>query len=453
MMNRSDRQRQDGQSIVLVAVAMVALVIFVAVTVDMSNAYHHRRVAQNAADAAALAGAEELGRQINNKKPSDSRIKATMNDFAERNGIEDTNGTLADDQNTNVEGFYLDGKHDVIGVVGNGSVPGKAVGIRAITHIVAPTFFGGIMGFDGYPVQARAAVLHEIACTGGWCMLPIAIHDNGFLTAAETTAEGQCFNMWDGAGSGNFGWVNWSLNGDLGEYSCKSEELYNWDYVGDLVDDCSAQCLNINMNPDYCVRIDPNDIQVGDPVGGTTGVKNGDFIRDWLKYYIVDHGEPVEILIYDTTMGPANKGPETGCAKPTNENGLRYRTAGFACFEMTGFRLSNGKGAVQCDLGTDLDPVTGKPILHCQECTRNDDGTITCPGYSGGLVCNPSDRDDSDGVVTLDYPGDCTDLYGYDCEFETGDVNRITGKFISCVAGATGDCKAVGNVLAPTLDE
>ncbi len=444
-MNRSDDQRQGGQSIVLVAVAMVALVIFVAVTVDMSNAYHYRRVAQNAADAAALAGAAELGRQINNKKPSDSAIKATMNDFAELNEIEDTNGTLADDENTNVEGFYLDGKHDVIGEVGSGSVPAKAVGIRAITHIVAPTFFGGIVGFDGYPVQARAAVLHEVACTGGWCMLPIAVHDTGFLESVDA-AEDQCFNMWDGAGNGNFGWLNWSLNGLNDEYSCKSDSLYGLGYVGDLVDDCSADCLDINMNPDYCYRIDPTDINFGEVVGGTTGVKNGDAIRGWLEYYSQRDTEPVQIIVYKTTLGPANKGPEAGCAKPTNKNGLRYDIAGFACFKMTGFRLSNGKGAVQCDLGSD-------GLVHCHDCTRLADGTINCEGHSLGLVCDPSDRDPSDGVVTLDYPGTCTDLYGNECDYETGDVNRITGRFISCVSGSSGDCRAVGNMLAPTLDE
>jgi hypothetical protein len=445
-MNRSDRHRQGGQSIVLVAVAMVALFIFVAITVDMSNAYHHRRVAQNAADSAALAGATELGRQINSKKASDSKIKAEMNDFAERNGILDTNGVLADAENANVEGYYLDGHRNVIGVVGGGSVPSRAVGIRAVTHTDAPAFFGGIMGFDGYPLQARAAVLHEVACTGGWCMLPIAVNDTGFMASAESAA-GQCFNMWDGAGNGNFGWVNWSLNPpeDPFKYSCKSDNLYGWGYTGDLVDDCSAQCLDINMNPDYCVRIDPNDIRYGDPVGGTTGVKNGDFIRDWLKYYILDP-KPVQILVYDTTMGPTKKGPEEGCAKPTNENGLRYKVKGFACFKMTGFRLSHGKGATQCDLG--VDPVTGEEKIYCQECARNDDGTLACPGYAPNLTCNPSDP-----TVTIDFPGACTDAYGYDCDYETGDVNRITGWFVSCVAGAGGDCKAIGNMLAPTLDE
>lgn len=440
-MNEGNNQKQRGQSIILVAVAMVALVIFVALAVDLSNTYHHRRVAQNAADAAALAGAQELGRQLNLKVKTDSLIKQEMNDFAERNGIEDTNSSLADPINDNVEGYYLDPGKGVIGTVGGGTVPDKAVGIRAITHITAPTYFGGILGFDGYPVQARAAVFFDVACTGGWCMLPIAINDTGFMDVASQQ-PGQCFDMWDGAGAGNFGWVNWSLNSPEGtdKYSCKSEELYNWGFTDDLPSDCSAQCLDINMNPNYCVRINPADIGYHDPVGGTSGIKNGDFIREWFKYYITE-GTPVQVLVYDTTIGNKKTGQEAGCANPSNENGLRYRTVGFACFVMTGFRLSHGQGATQCDLGLD-------GVIHCQECTWDDstgETLLQCPSGGVSLTCDP--------VTTADYPGECETADGVKCEFETGDVNRISGKFVSCFHGEGGDCKAIGNVLAPRLGE
>jgi hypothetical protein len=450
MKNKHDGQKQVGQSLILVAVAMVALVIFVAITVDMSNAYHNRRVAQNAADSAALAGAEELGRQMGEKSPNDAAIKADMNDFAERNGIEDTGGSLADAENANVEGEYLNVNHATVGTIGSGSVPKKAVGVRATTHITAPTFFGGIVGFQGYPLQASAAVVYDAACTGGWCMLPIAIHDTGYLTV--TQSELGCFNMWDGAGAGNFGWVNWSLNGPDGQedlYSCQNESLRDWDFTGELPaelpSDCSADCLDINMDPNYCMRVDPAHIQYHDPVGGTSGVKNGDFIRDWLKYYIKER-EPVQVLVYDQTLGNKKKGPEDGCANPNNTGGLRYRVEGFACFVMTGFRLSHGKGATQCDILSD------GATLACQECTRETDPvtkevTITCPSSSGTFDCDPS------AAVDFPDPEDCTTAYGDPCDYETGDVNRISGRFISCFGGEGGDCKAIGNLLAPRLTE
>jgi hypothetical protein len=201
------------------------------------------------------------------------------------------------------------------------------------------------------------------------------------------------------------------------------------------------------MDPNYCIRINPEDIAVGDAVGGTTGVKNGDMIRDRLKYYILD-GAPVKILVYDQTLGNKKKGAEQGCATLNNNGGLRYSVAGFACFEMTGFRLSHGQGATECDLIIGAD---GARSLACQECTSETDPatkitTVSCPGRDeSALSCSPA--------LAADYPGVCEDPEGNPCEFETGAVNRITGRFVNCFAGSSGRCKATGSMLAPRLDE
>ena len=144
-------KEQQGQTLVLVAVALIVLVIFAAIAVDLSNGYVHRRTAQNAADAAALAGARELARQLNEYREQPWRrneflIKAEMNDFAERNGIEDTNDSPGDAINTNVTGYFIDstGEHVSEYVIGDvGSVPQAARGVEAIAHTVAPSFFSG----------------------------------------------------------------------------------------------------------------------------------------------------------------------------------------------------------------------------------------------------------------------------------------------------------------------
>ena len=120
-MEENNDLRQRGQSIILVAVALVALVIFAAIAVDVANTYLHRRTAQNAADAAALAGARDLGRQLNEctmlpdcnidenfwMYSSEFPIMEEMNDFAERNGIEDTDELPGNYINQNVTGYYL----------------------------------------------------------------------------------------------------------------------------------------------------------------------------------------------------------------------------------------------------------------------------------------------------------------------------------------------------------
>src|SRR5690348_4544063 len=58
--NVQRRQRQQGQVIVLFAIALIAMLAMFGVAVDGGTLYIQRRTAQNAADAAALAGARAM---------------------------------------------------------------------------------------------------------------------------------------------------------------------------------------------------------------------------------------------------------------------------------------------------------------------------------------------------------------------------------------------------------
>jgi uncharacterized membrane protein len=58
--SRSTRKGQAGQSTVFVAFALVALLCFLALAIDVGYLRYQRRQIQTAADAAALAGASEL---------------------------------------------------------------------------------------------------------------------------------------------------------------------------------------------------------------------------------------------------------------------------------------------------------------------------------------------------------------------------------------------------------
>jgi hypothetical protein len=69
---------------VLVAVCLVAILAFLALVIDVGNAYAQRRQTQNAADAGALAGAHELA-----IGSSTSEIQARANEYAvQRNGAD-----------------------------------------------------------------------------------------------------------------------------------------------------------------------------------------------------------------------------------------------------------------------------------------------------------------------------------------------------------------------------
>ncbi len=339
-MYREDEDR--GQSAVLVAISMLVLVIFAAISVDVSSAYLGRRTAQNAADGAALAAARQLAYQYNVGVYNDSAIKMELNDFAERNGVEDTGGVLADSDNRNVVGIYLDEHQAPIsgGIIGSGSVPANAIGVEATVYITTPAFFGGIMGRSGYPVQAQAAVLLDIAC-GADCIVPIATH------ADTITATGSCFNIFNGVGPGNFGWLNWSSQG----IHCHQ-------------DDCSTKCLEENLAPGTCRS---GFIRYGEWVAGSPGDKNSGLVREQLDYYI-DTPQEFTVIVWDTTRDAG------GCNQ-------EYRAVGFARMQLLGYQLAQGKGNAYGHNGVGCTPMGLEPGEDPNDGVRL---TATFLGWAGG---------------------------------------------------------------------
>ncbi|RPJ20526.1 MAG: hypothetical protein EHM35_19360 [Planctomycetaceae bacterium] len=311
---------ERGQTAVLVAIAMLVVVIFAAITVDISSAYLGRRTAQNAADGAALAAARQLAHQYNTGVYSDNLIKRELNDFGERNGAEDTGGVLADADNHSVTGVYLDEGENSIGVIGAGSVPANAMGVESTVYITTPGFFGGIMGRSGYPVQAQAAVVLDIACGAG-CIVPIATHRDTI-----TTTPG-CFNIFNGDGPGNFGWLNWSSQGIFCDQN-----------------DCSAPCLEDNLAPGTCRS---GFIRFGEWVAGSPGDMNSGLVRQQLKYYI-DTPEEFTVIVWDTTREAG------GCNQ-------EYRAVGFARMQLLGYKLAQGGGNAYGHDGVGCTPMGLQP--------------------------------------------------------------------------------------------
>lgn len=128
--------KSAGQSLVLVALAMFALVAFAALLLDGGQLYMNRRAAQSAADAGALAGAYELCNL--------SRIESIAISVAETYAMTHNSATDAD-----VE------------------VDEEAKTVTVITYINAETFFAKVFGIDMGEVSATA--------TAG-CFLPAGVH-------------------------------------------------------------------------------------------------------------------------------------------------------------------------------------------------------------------------------------------------------------------------------------
>jgi Flp pilus assembly protein TadG len=351
-------EKQGGQSIILVAIMALALVALAAMAVDLSSAYFNRRTAQNAADAAALSAAEELAWQRNrygknvDKNKGAQDINIAGNELAERNGIEDTDPLP--EINDNVELYYTDPDGNPLSLVPTGkndTTRGDAFGIRALTYITAPTFLGGVLGWDGYPVNAVAAVSIRAPVCAVDCVVPIATYWNisptlGLTRTFETSdvpnwlsytqwtttsvTPFQCYNIWNGGDPGNFGWLQWSLQ----DIFCDT-------------DDCGEQCLGDNLNPEYCIGY----LGIGEWVAGGPGTVNGDYVRERLDEWISEPGfweDPDDPGPRDFTVPVYTIKQGGGC----NDE---YLVAGFARMQLIGYKLSQG-GSATVEVDPWVDP-------------------------------------------------------------------------------------------------
>ncbi len=87
--HRNDsRREQGGQIIVIAAIAMVALIGGVSLVLEGGNAYAHQRVAQNAADSVANAGAGVLAAKFGGASKADGDVLTAMDAMATANALD-----------------------------------------------------------------------------------------------------------------------------------------------------------------------------------------------------------------------------------------------------------------------------------------------------------------------------------------------------------------------------
>lgn len=172
---RSGRlKRQAGHALITTAIMLTAVIGFVGIATDTSYLEHVRRRAQNAADAAALAGAQQLA--ISDPFGCDSG-----NNFASLGGLTpQASAYNAADNDSSLNGF-TSGSNNVTITKNCPAATGTYAGDRFAVEVVVQqtdlptTFIGVLSGLKG-TVSARA-VAHLAAGSG--CM--VALADNAKL--------------------------------------------------------------------------------------------------------------------------------------------------------------------------------------------------------------------------------------------------------------------------------
>ena len=165
---------ERGQAVVLIALGLIALLLATGLAIDGGLFYSTRRQAQNAADAAAMAGTRVLAEAILTCRPGDTADDAAVlqavHEFIERNGF-----PLGEEQQEGVNAWYVDPDGNRLGEVGSGSIPNGATGVEVTLMVTRSTTFMRVGGIDHFRVPAGATAMtgQIVQMRGG--VLPIAV--------------------------------------------------------------------------------------------------------------------------------------------------------------------------------------------------------------------------------------------------------------------------------------
>ena len=155
--------KTPAQALIMVTLMMMVLIGFAALATDTGMIWVNRRSLQNAADAAALAGAQEL-------KPGDSlapdAARAMASDYADLNTI---TGMTYDPTANGATSETCDAQPNVDLLVCRTYVEGDT--IRVTVHKRVNPIFGMAVGFDGIDIAARATAVKGSIQSA--CIVPI----------------------------------------------------------------------------------------------------------------------------------------------------------------------------------------------------------------------------------------------------------------------------------------
>ncbi len=157
-------KNEAGQALIFTAAALVALMGFAGLAIDMGVMRHDKRLQQTAADAAAIAGASNL---------LFGGVAAGAQDAASRVGYTDNGG-----------GHVSDCTGAAVGTVCVEVNPGPKTGphqgnpnyVEALVAVVHPTYFMKILGINSETITARAVAAN---LDGNGCLYTLSTPSSG----------------------------------------------------------------------------------------------------------------------------------------------------------------------------------------------------------------------------------------------------------------------------------
>jgi hypothetical protein len=172
------RGSERGQSIVILAGGLLAMLGMVGLVIDGGNAFAQQRATQNGMDAAAEAGAVELAKRMLGLPGTDAewnqRVLDAVAVTAANNGMTTTDVPV-----------YTDYLGAPLAPVGTVPIPPDTQGVHAGGARSFSTYFIGALGFGSFTASAEATAVTGYAETSGHgALIPLALPIT--LTQCET---------------------------------------------------------------------------------------------------------------------------------------------------------------------------------------------------------------------------------------------------------------------------
>jgi Flp pilus assembly protein TadG len=183
-MRRQQLRREEGQTLILVVLALPLLLAMIALVIDGANLFTQRRSVQNAADAAALAAGAKLNTDLSACTGPDTasttcayNVRTTAEDYSSRNGGQSSLHACVDSSDTNC--YLTPYKTD------NGRVQ-----VRLKKSVSG--FFTGAIGLSGVLSASASSVAGLSPANAAGNVVPIGI-DVDHACLASTVPS--CFGL------------------------------------------------------------------------------------------------------------------------------------------------------------------------------------------------------------------------------------------------------------------
>ena len=173
-------RKPRGQVFVTVSLALAALMGISALAVDVGDLWTTRRLMQNAADAAAMAGADAVA--IGDTK---AQVTTAAKAASAQNGFTDGSGTLASSSHVSVA---------VYEPPQSGPYATNPNAVQVVVSQTQPTYFIRVMGWQKVPVSTVAVGL---TVSGGSCVYALDPTASGTINVTGTGSLNSTCGLYD----------------------------------------------------------------------------------------------------------------------------------------------------------------------------------------------------------------------------------------------------------------